>query len=662
MTQHAADYSVVLEPPARLHKDASVPKPNLSSMEEYKSMYEQSIRDPTTFWGNMAREMIHWQKPFETVKQGSIENADAAWFTDGLISPCYNLVDRHAIERPNDIALIYEADELNEGRYITYRQLLADVSQFAGALAALGVTKGDRVAIYMPMIPETVIAMLAVIRLGAIHSIIFAGFSAESVTDRINDSTCKLIITCDESHRGGKRIPLKSVINRAFPNCPSLTNVLVFQRSPEASTAMEEGRDIWWHDIVPKFPKYYPPAVVNPEHPLFLLYTSGSTGKPKGVVHTTGGYLLGAAATCKYIFDLHPTDRMGCAGDVGWITGHTYIVYGPLMIGSATLIFEGTPAYPDYSRYWSIVERHKLTQWYIAPTAIRLLQRAGDDYVKYDRSSLRVLGSVGEPIAPESFMWYYNVVGQGRCAVADTYWQTETGSHIVSSMGPVTPMKPGSATLPFFGIDAVIIDPISGQIIEGNGVEGVLAVRNSWPSAARTVWKGHDRFIDTYLKPYPGVYFTGDGAYRDKDGYIWIRGRVDDVVNISGHRLSTAEIEAALLSHDSVAESAVVGIPDELTGQAVNAFILLKPNVVANADLEKQLIMSVRSTIGPFAAPRKLIFSDLPKTRSGKIMRRILRKILAGETDQIGDVSTLAEPKVVEHIIHAVHHAHEKNA
>lgn len=660
MTKNPVDHTLIIEPPVRLHGDPTVPKPNIASLDEYKRMYEESINDPSTFWGNMARDMMTWDKQFSTVVQGSIDKADSAWFADGAISPCYNLVDRHAIARPDAVALIYEADEPNQGRYITYRELLASVSQCAGALQSMGVGMGDRVAIYMPMIPETIIAMLAIVRLGAIHSVIFAGFSAESVADRVNDSECKVIITADESHRGGKRIPLKGVVNKALTECPTIKKVLVFQRSAEPTASMVEGRDVWWHDIIPKFPRYCPPAVVNPEHPLFLLYTSGSTGKPKGVVHCTGGYLLGAAATCKYVFDLHPTDRMGCAGDVGWITGHTYIVYGPLMLGAATLVFESTPAYPDYSRYWSVVERHRLTQWYIAPTAIRLLQRAGNEFVKHDRSSLRVLGSVGEPIAPESFMWYYEVVGEKRCAVADTYWQTETGSHIVTSLGPVTPMKPGSATLPFFGIDAVIIDPLTGKIIEGNDVEGVLAIRSPWPSAARTVWRGHDRYIDTYLKPYPGFYFTGDGATRDKDGYIWIRGRVDDVVNISGHRLSTAEIEAALLSHDAVAESAVVGVHDELTGQAVNAFILLKPGYEATVELEKELIMAVRSTIGPFASPRKLIFSDLPKTRSGKIMRRILRKILAGEVDQIGDLSTLADPKVVEHIIHAVHYAHQK--
>ncbi|KAL1901384.1 acetyl-coenzyme A synthetase 2 [Sporothrix stenoceras] len=635
-------------------------KPHLGSIQEYETLYQESIKEPEKFWARQARELLTWQRDFQTVKSGSLENGDCAWFLEGQLNASYNCVDRHAFKDPNRVAIIYEADEPNDGRNLTYGELLREVCKTAYVLKQMGVKKGDAVAIYLPMIPEALIAFLAITRIGAVHSVVFAGFSSDSLRDRVIDAECKVVITTDEGKRGGKLIGTKKIVDDALKQCPDVRHVLVYKRTG-ADVPFTKGRDLWWHEEVEKWPSYIAPEPMNSEDPLFLLYTSGSTGKPKGVMHTTGGYLVGAAATGKYVFDIHEGDRYFCGGDVGWITGHTYVVYAPLLLGVATVVFEGTPAYPDFSRYWDIIEKHKVTQFYVAPTALRLLKRAGDQYVKHEMKHLRVLGSVGEPIAAEVWKWYFETVGKEEAQVVDTYWQTETGSNVITPLAGVTPTKPGSASLPFFGIEPAIIDPVSGEEITGNDVEGVLAFKQAWPSMARTVWGSHKRYLDTYLNVYKGYYFTGDGAGRDHEGFYWIRGRVDDVVNVSGHRLSTAEIEAALIEHPAVAESAVVGVHDELTGQAVNAFVAIKDGNEINDALRKELILQVRKSIGPFAAPKAVfVVPDLPKTRSGKIMRRILRKILAGEEDQLGDITTLSDPSVVEKIISVVHEAKKK--
>ncbi|KFA71663.1 hypothetical protein S40288_08058 [Stachybotrys chartarum IBT 40288] len=631
------------------------PEKMLANLEEYQTLYKQSITEPEKFWADRARELISWTRDFDTVKSGSLENGDISWFLEGQLNASYNCVDRHAFKDPNRVAIIYEADEPGSGRNVTYGELLREVSRTAWVLKQMGIRKGDTVAIYLPMIPEALIAMLACSRIGAIHSVVFAGFSSDSLRDRVVDGKSKVVITTDEGKRGGKLIGTKKIVDDALKQCPDVSHVLVYKRTG-ADVPFTPGRDWWWHEEVDKWPNYFPPEVVSSEDPLFLLYTSGSTGKPKGVLHTTAGYLLGCAMTGKYVFDIHEGDRYFCGGDVGWITGHSYVVYAPLMLGVTTVVFEGTPAYPNFSRYWDIINEQKVTQFYVAPTALRLLKRAGDEHVRGEMKHLRVLGSVGEPIAAEIWKWYFEVVGKEEAHVVDTYWQTETGSNVITPLAGVTPTKPGSASLPFFGIEPAIIDPMSGEEIHGNDVEGVLAFKQAWPSITRTVWGAHKRYMDTYLNVYKGYYFTGDGAGRDHEGFYWIRGRVDDVVNVSGHRLSTAEIEAALIEHHSVAEAAVVGVQDELTGQAVNAFVALKDGTESTEQLRKDLIVQVRKSIGPFAAPKAVyIVPDLPKTRSGKIMRRILRKILAGEEDQLGDITTLSDPSIVERIINTVH-------
>jgi acetyl-CoA synthetase len=640
------------------------PRPGfLKDIEEYHQKYEQSINDPEGFFGPLAKEFLHWDRDFSKVKTGSLDHGDAAWFVGGELNASYNCVDRHAFANPDKPAIIYEADEEKDSKILTFGELLREVSKVAGVLQSWGVKKGDTVAIYLPMTSQAIIAMLAVARLGAIHSVIFAGFSAGSIRDRVNDASCKALITCDEGRRGGKTVNIKKLCDEALLNCPTVEKVLVYKRTGNEAITLKEGRDFYWDVETEKFPGYLAPVPVNSEDPLFLLYTSGSTGTPKGVVHSTAGYLLGAAITTKYIFDVHPEDVLFTAGDVGWITGHTYALYGPLSLGIPTIVFEGTPAYPDYGRLWQIVEKHKATHFYVAPTALRLLRKAGEAEIeKYDLSSLRTLGSVGEPISPDIWDWYNEKVGKGQCHISDTYWQTESGSHFIAPIAGITPNKPGSASLPFFGILACLIDPVSGVEIKGNDVEGVLAIKDTWPSMARSVWNNHTKYMDTYLKPYPGYYFTGDGAARDHDGYYWIRGRVDDVVNVSGHRLSTAEIEAALIEHHGVSEAAVVGINDDLTGQAVVAYVALKDDAAEQINgnetseeafnLRRELVLQVRKEIGPFAAPKSVIIvADLPKTRSGKIMRRILRKISAYESDQLGDITTLANPQSVAGII-----------
>ncbi|TAQ89147.1 hypothetical protein B7494_g2533 [Chlorociboria aeruginascens] len=630
------------------------PQKMFDSLEEYQTLYKESITEPEKFWARLARELLTWQRDFQTVHAGTLINGDNSWFLEGQLNASYNCVDRHAIKNPDKPAILYEADEEGEGRTLSYGELLREVCKVANVLKQMGVKKGDTVAIYLPMIPEALIAFLACARIGAVHSVVFAGFSSDSLRDRVIDAQSKVVITTDEGKRGGKLIGTKKIVDDALKQCPDVTHCLVYKRTG-AEVPMTPGRDWWWHEEVEKWPAYIAPEPMNSEDPLFLLYTSGSTGKPKGVMHSTAGYLLGAAATGKYVFDIHDNDKFFCGGDVGWITGHTYVVYAPLLLGVATVVFEGTPAYPNFSRYWDVIEKHEVTQFYVAPTALRLLKRAGDQHVKSQMKHLRVLGSVGEPIAAEVWKWYFEIVGKEEAHVVDT------GSHVITPLAGVTPTKPGSASLPFFGIEPAIIDPVSGEEIHGNDVEGVLAFKQPWPSMARTVWGAHKRYMDTYLNVYKGYYFTGDGAGRDHEGYYWIRGRVDDVVNVSGHRLSTAEIEAALIEHHAVAEAAVVGINDELTGQAVNAFVAIKDGNQINDQLKKDLILQVRKSIGPFAAPKAIfVVPDLPKTRSGKIMRRILRKILAGEEDQLGDTSTLSDPSVVDKIIENVQSSRKK--
>ncbi|KAI0827271.1 acetate--CoA ligase [Trametes gibbosa] len=621
----------------------------------YKAIHSQTVgHESDAWWAKMAKQTLHWDRPFHTVRAGGFETGDIVWFPEGGLNASYNCVDRWAFKHPDKTAIIYEADEPNEGSYITYSELLREVCAVANVLKSFGVKKGDTVSVYLPMTWHAVAAFLACARIGAVHSVIFAGFSAESLRDRVQDCKSRVLITSDEGRRGGKTIATKVIADAAIKECPLVEHVLVLRRTGN-EVPWTAGRDKWWHEEITKVPRYCAPEVMSSEDPLFILYTSGSTGRPKGVVHTTGGYLLCAALTVKYVFDVHPDDKFACMADIGWITGHTYIVYGPLANGVTTTVFESTPVYPTPARYWQTVDKHQITQFYSAPTAIRLLRRLGEHHVQdHDLGSLRVLGSVGEPINPEAWHWYNDHVGRKQCAIVDTFWQTETGSIVVTPFPGAIETKPGSATVPFFGIEPVILDPVSGKELTGHGVEGVLVLKNPWPSIARTVYQDHNRYLETYMKPYPGFFYTGDGAARDEHGYIWIKGRVDDVINVSGHRLSTAEIESALITHAGVAETAVVGTADELTGQAVYAFVTLKPEFTFDSNevgLIKELTLQVRKVIGPFAAPKKIfLVSDLPKTRSGKIMRRVLRKIVAGEGDQLGDLSTLAEPGVVDTI------------
>lgn len=623
----------------------------ISGMDEYHALYKESIENNEAFWDKQAKDTLRWQHHFEEVSNCDLEEGMISWFLGGKLNACENCVDRHARNNGDKIALIWEADEPGQEKRISYKELLREVSKLANVLRHHGIRKGDRVALYMPMIPEAVYAMLACARIGAVHSVVFAGFSADALRDRINDAKCKAVITANEGVRGKRIIPLKRIVDEAVMACPTIKHVFVAERTAN-KVPFYEPRDVWLNRAMEAERPYCPIEHMDSEDTLFLLYTSGSTGQPKGLAHTTAGYLLFAALTHKYVFDIQPDDVYACVADIGWVTGHTYVVYGPLLNGGTTVIFESIPNYPDAGRYWEMVERLKITQFYTAPTAIRAIQREGDGFVKkYDRSSLRVLGSVGEPISPDTWRWYYEVVGEGRCSVVDTWWQTETGGILISPLPGATPTKPGSATLPFFGIEPVLISP-EGQEVQGNGVSGLLAIKKPWPGMARTIQGDHQRFLKTYLTDYKGYYLTGDGATRDKDGYYWLTGRVDDVMNVSGHRIGSAEIEGALASHPYCAEAAVVGFPHEIKGEGIFAYVIMHEGEDSGSDWVGELRNEVRRRIGPIATPDRIIIAPgLPKTRSGKIMRRILRKIAANQTEDMGDISTLADPSIVEKLI-----------
>ena len=619
--------------------------------EGYAAMRERARTDPDSFFTEAARR-LQWMKPFTKVRDVSfnVEDFRIRWFEDGVLNVSVNCIDRHLPQRANDVALIWEGDDPAASRKITYGELHDEVCRFANVLKAHGVKKGDRVTIYLPMIPEAAYAMLACTRIGAIHSVVFGGFSPESLAGRIQDCDSSLVITADEGVRGGKRIPLKANVDQALNSCASVKTVVVVTRTG-AEVVMTEGRDVSYDAEAAKVSTDCPPEPMGAEDPMFILYTSGSTGKPKGVMHTTGGYLFWAAFTHELVFDYRPGEIFWCTADVGWVTGHSYIVYGPLANGATSLIFEGVPNYPSNSRFWQVIDKHKVEIFYTAPTALRALMREGEGPVKRtSRKSLRLLGSVGEPINPEAWLWYHRVVGEGRCPIVDTWWQTETGACLISPLPGAVPLKPGSATLPLPGVQAMIVDA-EGRPLEG-ACEGNLCLTTSWPGQMRTVYGDHKRFIETYFTTYPGTYFTGDGCRRDSDGYYWITGRVDDVINVSGHRMGTAEIESALVAHPHVAEAAVVGYPHDVKGQGIYCFVTLNAGVEPTEDLRRELIAWVRREIGPFAAPDVIQWAPgLPKTRSGKIMRRILRKIAENEVGALGDTSTLADPSVVEDLV-----------
>jgi acetyl-CoA synthetase len=620
--------------------------------EQYLAMYERSIADPDGFWSEQADQFLDWSEKWQTVSNANFETGQIGWFLGGKLNVTANCIDRHLPERADQTAIIWEGDDPNDNALITYQNLADAVGRLANGLRARGVKKGDRVCIYMPMIPEAAYAMLACARIGAIHSVVFGGFSPQSLKDRILDSDCRTVITADEGVRGGKPIPLKENTELALADCPNVHTVITVKRTG-GDIAWQEDRDIWYHDLVADQSTYAEPELMDSEDPLFILYTSGSTGKPKGVQHGTAGYLLHVAMTHKYVFDYHDGDVYWCTADVGWITGHSYIVYGPLANGATTLMFEGVPTYPDASRFWQVIDKHQVNIFYTAPTALRQLMSQGNEFVtQTDRSSLTLLGSVGEPINPEAWEWYHRVVGDHRCPIVDTWWQTETGGIMITPLPGATDLKPGSATRPFFGVQPQLMDP-DGNIIETPEASGNLVISGSWPGQIRTVYGNHERVVETYYSTYKGHYFTGDGARRDADGYYWITGRVDDVLNVSGHRIGTAEVENALVLHPSVAEAAVVGYPHGVTGEGIYAYITLM--VGDNRDpeeLQNELIAMVRTEIGPIARPDVLQWAPgLPKTRSGKIMRRILRKIAANELDNLGDTSTLSDPGVVNDLI-----------
>lgn len=621
-------------------------KAYIKSFEEYKKIYDESIKDPASFWAQKAEDFA-WFKKWDSVYSWDAENVICKWFEGGKLNASYNCLDRHLSSRGNRIAIFWEGDNGDTESY-TYEQLHTEVCKFANVLRKKGIEKGDRVAIYLPMIPQLVISMLACARIGAIHNVVFAGFSADSLRDRIHDSSCKMVITANVGLRGGKTVPLKENADRALNN--SVETVIVYNRVT-ASVNMQKGRDFWWHEEMSSVSSECEPEAMDAEDPLFILYTSGSTGKPKGVLHTTGGYLLYVLLTFKWIFDYRDEDIYWCTADCGWITGHSYTVYAPLAAGATELMFEGVPDYPKPDRFWELVEKYKVTIFYTAPTAIRAMEKSGDKWpMGRDLSSLRLLGTVGEPINPEAWLWYYNIIGNGRCPVVDTWWQTETGGILITPLPGATPLKPGSATFPFPGIEPIILraDGKEADVNEG----GQLVIKKPWPGMMRTVYGDHKRFKEKYFTTFPGLYQTEDGARKDEDGYYWIMGRLDDVIKVSGHRLGTMEIESSLVSHNAVAEAAVVGYPHEIKGEAVYAFVTLKEGVVKSDELKAELIAHVRKTIGPIAKPEKLQFADaLPKTRSGKIMRRILRKIASGAIHDLGDITTLADPSVVDALV-----------
>ena len=649
----------LVHPPVSVSSNA-----HIGNMHAYLEQYKRSIEEPSDYWGEIA-ENFHWFKKWNQVRSYNYnmdkDRIDISWFEGAKTNVCFNCVDRHLEIRPNKTAIIWEGNEPGEDNTMSYRDLHRQVCKFANVLKSRGVRKGDRVSIYMPMVVEATVAMLACARIGAIHSVVFGGFSAEALADRIVDSTCKTLITANGTFRGAKAIPMKPNADQAMDRASlqmgeDVETCIVVRRVGEEAginCEMRGGRDLWWDEAMEEASEECPCEEMGAEDPLFILYTSGSTGKPKGVLHTTAGYMVYTATTHKYIFDYHEEDIYFCAADIGWITGHSYIVYGPLANGATTLMFESIPTYPNPDRYWQVIEKWKVNQFYTAPTAIRAIAAAGEEWPKkYKMESLRILGSVGEPINPEAWRWYHRNAGKEKCPIVDTWWQTETGGILISPIPGATPLKPGSATFPFFGVKPILLDPQSGEEIKGNGVSGVLAIEEPWPGQMRTIYGDHERFESTYFQQYKGYYFTGDGCRRDADGYYWITGRVDDVINVSGHRMGTAEVESALVAHNNVAEAAVVGFPHEVKGEGIYAFVTLNGGVEYSEDLRSELKQQVRKVIGPIATPDQIHWAPaLPKTRSGKIMRRVLRKIATNQIDQIGDVSTLADPSVVEELI-----------
>ena len=618
--------------------------------DRYQALYQQSLDDPNTFWAERAREFLTWDKEWTAISDNDISIGQARWFVDGKLNVSVNCIDRHLPERANDTALIWEGDDPNDSQRITFAELKEQVCRLGNVLRSQGVQKGDRVCIYMPMIPEATYAMLACARIGAVHSVVFGGFSPEALQGRINDADCRLVITADQGVRGGKAIPLKANVDSALEQCPNVNSVIVVKRTG-ADVSWDDSRDVWYHDATAAAAPDCEPESMDAEDPLFILYTSGSTGKPKGVLHSTGGYLLQAAMSFKYVFDYRQGEVYWCTADVGWVTGHTYIVYGPLTVGATSLVFEGVPTYPDAGRFWEVIDKHQVNSFFTAPTAIRALNAMGDEWVtKSSRQSLRIIGSVGEPINPEAWEWYHAVVGDGRCPIVDTWWQTETGGTMMTPLPGAHALKPGFASFPFFGVEPALLDD-NGQEIEGAG-QGYLVIKRSWPGQIRTVYGDHQRMLDTYFSTYPGYYFTGDGALRDEDGYWRITGRVDDVLNVSGHRMGTAEVESALVEHEQVAEAAVVGFPHDIKGQGIYAYVTTMDGVEPSDALKAELIQLCVQEIGPIAKPDVIQWAPgLPKTRSGKIMRRILRKIAENELDSLGDTSTLADPSVVDDLV-----------